>query len=378
MIHGGAQENTLLTLQGIRDMTDWEVHLVTGPETGQEGSLLPAAMDLGIPCYIVPELKREIDLHDDYLAYKQLKHLFGKQGYDVVHTHSSKAGVLGRIAAHEARVPCIVHTIHGLAFDEYQKWWRNLIYRLTERIAAENVDRIIAVCDNMQNRAIEAGMGRPGQYRTIYSGFPLEPFLAVPPRASGAGSFVLGMIARMFPLKGHEELMKMAPEIFTRWPDIQLRVVGDGPLRIEWEKWLASRPAWLSRVTFTGRVSAENIPHELAQMDAVIHLSLREGLPRVVPQAMAARRPVCTYDVGGVSEIIEHGKTGWLVEPGNRLALLETIQQLRRNIPPIDLERARAIVQKRFDHQHMQRQIMHVYEEGLRPRKTVPIRVTHG
>ncbi len=377
MIHGGAQENTLLTLQGLKELTDWEIHLACGSEIGREGNLLPEVEALGIPCHVLPGLKRDLNLREDFVAYHQLHQLFLRQAFDLVHTHSSKAGILGRMAARQARTLCIIHTIHGLAFDDYQTWWRNVIYRFAERAAAENADRIVTVCNHMRDCALAAGVGEPSQYRTIYSGFPLEGFFSVRPRTPAPGRFVLGMIARMFPMKGHEEMMKMASTILERWPDLDLRIVGDGPLRPDWGKWLGKHQVWRRRIEFTGRVPAGNIPAQLAQMDGVIHLSLREGLPRVVPQALAAGRPVCVYNVGGVAEVVEHGKTGWLVEPGDTESLLKALSRMKENVPLFDAEYARHRVQKLFDYRHMQQQIVRLYEESLRPQKTVPLRFAH-
>jgi glycosyltransferase involved in cell wall biosynthesis len=369
MILGGAQENTLLTLQGLRRDTDWEIHLAYGPDVGGEGSLVEEARSLGIVIDPLTHLHREAGLWD-FCAYRELAEYFSEHQFDLVHTHSSKAGVLGRIAAQRVGIDRIVHTIHGLAFDEYQTPLKNWMYITAERIAAENCDKIISVCDTMIEQALTYGVGRRSRMKTIYSGFPLGSFLKVAPKKVST-PFVIGVIARMFPLKGHEDLMKLAPMILKRWKDVTFRIVGDGPMKQEWEDWLAQNPECNGHVKFVGRVSPDQIAGQIAQMDMVLHLSWREGLARVIPQSMAASRLVCAYDIGGAAEIIEENGTGWIVQPGDFNSILRIIEKIREN-PELATKvclKARNRVEEMFSVEKMQEEILAVYRElGLRER----------
>ncbi len=367
MILGGAQENTLLTLEGLRRETPWEIHLAYGPEIGGEGSLIETARALGAILRPLRFMRRDLHPLDDSRAYLELKALFRRERYDLVHTHSSKAGVLGRVAARRVGVPRVVHTIHGLAFDEWRPAWRNAIYRRAERWAARHCDAIISVCETMGRLAREAGAGAP-ILRAIPSGFALEDFLRVPPRPPD-GRFVVGVIARMFPFKGHEEAMRVAEHALPLLPEMDFLIVGDGPLRALWEDWLARRPEWRARVTLAGRVAPDAVPSWLAKMDLVLHLSWREGLARVIPQAFAAGRAVCATDVGGARELVADGRTGWLVPAGDLAAAGAAVRAACADPEAIRRMAAagRKRVEENYDARVMQRRILDLYRDlGLR------------
>ncbi|MDD2707017.1 MAG: glycosyltransferase family 4 protein [Verrucomicrobiae bacterium] len=364
MIHGGAQQNTLLTLAGLRRDTSWDVRLACGPETGEEGCLLPEVRALGVGIDSIFHLRRNFHPWHDPAALAELVAYFRREKFDLVHTHSSKAGVLGRVAAKWAGIPRIVHSIHGLAFDDLQPAWQNWIYLRAERWAAANTDCFIAVCRTMAGEALAAGMGEPAQMRVVYSAFDLDDFLAVRPRMPD-GRFVVGAVARMFPLKGHEDLMRLAPRLFERWPDVDLLLVGDGPMRRDWEAWLAASPQWRERICLAGRVSQAEVAGWMARMDFFVHLSWREGLARTIPQAFAAGVPMCVYNTGGAAELVENGRTGWLAAPGDMDAVMASIGQARE-----DLTHAREMaahgrekVRQLFGVETMQRSILEIYRE---------------
>ena len=365
MIQGGAQENTLLTLQGLKRDTPWEIHLAFGPEIGEEGSLVEAARATGITLDPLRFLRRNLDPWNDLRACRELIEYFERERFDLVHTHSSKAGILGRIAARRAGVPRIMHTIHGLAFDTFQPAWRRFIYRQAEQVAAAHCDGIIGVCQTMLDEALAAGIGNRAMLRMIPSGFDLEPFLAVKPRAPD-GRFVVGMVARMFEFKGHEDLMKLAPALLGEWNDLDLRIVGDGPLRRDWEAWMVEHPQWKSRIQFPGRVAPRDVAAEMERMDMILHLSWREGLARSIPQALAARRPVCVYDAGGAREIVRRGETGWILPPGDLRGVIEAIRTIKRDpeVARAAAERGCERVKKLFAVEAMQRAILNLYRES--------------
>jgi glycosyltransferase involved in cell wall biosynthesis len=324
LIIGGAQENTLATVLGLRQIPGLEVHLLSGPTTGPEGSLESQAENL----LVVPELVRPIHPLKDPLALKKLERIFREQKPDIVHTHSGKAGILGRSAAKRAGVPVIIHTIHGPSFGNFQGAAANFIFRTAEKYSAPSTTHFIVVADAMRDQYLAAGIGRPEQYTKIFSGFSIEPFLDAkndPELRSRLGilpdDFVVGKIARLFKLKGHDDLFAAAPELVHQNPHMKFLLIGDGEWRRRFES-LAKGRGLERHFIFAGLVPPGEIPKYTGIMDALVHLSLREGLPRALPQALAAGKPVVAYDCDGAREACRDGETGFLVQAGD-LAMLK-------------------------------------------------------
>jgi glycosyltransferase involved in cell wall biosynthesis len=330
LIIGGAQENTLATVLGLRQIPGLEVHLVSGPTTGPEGSLESQAENL----LVVPELVRPIHPLKDLLALKKLENIFREQKPDIVHTHSGKAGILGRIAAKRAGVPVIIHTIHGPSFGSFQGAAANFIFRIAEKYAARSTTHFIVVADAMRDQYLAAGIGWPEQYTKIFSGFSIEPFLDAKNdpglrRKLGIApdDFVVGKIARLFKLKGHDDLFAAAPELVRQNPRMKFLLIGDGEWRGRFEGLAKSRGVERHFI-FTGLVPPGDIPKYTGIMDALVHLSLREGLPRALPQALAAGKPVVAYDCDGAREACRDGETGFLVQPGDLATLKNRLLKL--------------------------------------------------
>lgn len=340
LILGGAQENTLLTAIGQRSDPRFEVDLITGTETGLEGNLFSKAHDSGVNVLFIPSLVRDIRPLADIHAYYSLRALLQRGQYDIVHTHASKAGILGRIAAHSSGVPVVVHTLHSLVFHKYMPQWQRALYILLKRRCATLADALICVNDATAQGAIAARIGRKEQYRVIYSGMDLNPFLEIgkclspqaaksrlriPPEAP-----VVGKIARLSPLKGHDYFLKAARRIADAAPDVWFLLIGDGPLRDQ----LIAEAHELGisqRTVFAGLVAPENVPSCIQAMDVVVHTSLREGIARVLPQAGAAGKPVVAFDLDGAPEVIRHGISGYLASPCDSDSVAQGVMQLLRN-----------------------------------------------
>jgi glycosyltransferase involved in cell wall biosynthesis len=330
LIIGGAQENTLATVLGLRQMPGLEVHLISGPTTGPEGSLEPQAGNL----LIVPELIRRVDPLKDMHALSRLENIFREQKPDIVHTHSGKAGILGRMAARRAGVPVIIHTIHGPSFGKFQGAAANLVFRAVEKYAARSTTHFIVVADAMKEQYLAAGIGRPEQYTKIFSGFAIQPFLEVkndPELRKKLGiapdDFVIGKIARLFKLKGHDDLFAAAPELVRQNPKMKFLLIGDGEWRGRFES-LAKSQGVERHFIFAGLVPPGDISKYTGIMDALVHLSLREGLPRALPQALAAGKPVVAYDCDGAREACRDGETGFLAQPGDLATLKNRLLKL--------------------------------------------------
>jgi len=336
LILGGSQENTLLSCMGQAD-DGHEVVLAFGPIYGPEGSLLDRARSHGgIRTVEVPDLVRHIAPVRDVRCRSRLRRLIREHRPDVVHTHSSKAGILGRLAARVEGVPAIVHTIHGLPFHPYQSRIRNGLYIALERMAAGRCDAIVCVADAMRDQALAAGVGRPGLYSTIYSGMETESFMnpACDPVAwrarhgLGSDDFVVGTVARLAELKGHDDLLKAMQGTLLAERSIKLLWVGDGYLGAKLRRQV-EKLGLADRVVFTGALPPDQMPAVMHSIDLLVHPSLREGLPRTVPQALLSGTPVVAYDVDGTREAVIDGETGRLVTPGDVDGLARSIMQAR-------------------------------------------------
>src|SRR5450631_1764783 len=337
LIVGGAQENTVASVLGLRAKPGLEVQLISGPTAGAEGSLESRFSGAPEMLSVVPELVRPVRPLQDWLALRRLEKLFREQKPGIVHTHSGKAGILGRLAAKRAGVPLIIHTIHGPSFGNFQNQVSNFVFRTAEKYAARATDHFIVVADAMKTQDLAAGIGRPEQYTKIFSGFPLEPFLAAKNDLElrnklgiAPGDFVVGKVARLFKLKGHDDLFAVAPELVRRCPRIKFLLVGDGEWRGRFEN-LAKTLGLEKHFIFTGLVPPDEVPRYVGIMDMLVHLSLREGLPRALPQALAAGKPVVAYDCDGAREVCIENETGLLVLPGHHAHLVFRIFRLSQD-----------------------------------------------
>jgi glycosyltransferase involved in cell wall biosynthesis len=373
MILGGAQENTLLTCEGLH-ARGHEVTLVTGPPRGPEGQLLDRARAGGYRVIVLDLLRREIHPFRDAVCGRQVGRLLAESAADVVHTHSSKAGILGRQAAWRARragrLPAgsrIVHTIHGLPFHRYAGRMANRLYIRLERRAARQADAIVSVADAMTRQALAVGVGRPEQFVTIRSGLEIDRFRH---RPEGAGAFraslglgdedvLVTQVSRLAELKGHEFLLAAAASIAD--PRVHLCFVGDGRLRGRIERAIASAGLG-GRVHLTGLLPPERVPAVMHATDVLAHCSLREGLARTLPQAMLAGKPVVSFDVDGAAEVVDE-RTGVLLSAGDVPGLVQSVTRLaadadlRRGLGAAGRERAEAM----FDHNEMVDEIEHLY-----------------
>jgi glycosyltransferase involved in cell wall biosynthesis len=337
LVIGGAQENTVATVLGLQSGSALEVNLLAGPTTGPEGSLESAFDSSPQLLRLIPTLVRPVHPLLDGLALLRLTRIFRAERPDIVHTHSGKAGILGRWAAHRAGVPVILHTIHGPSFGTFQGAAANSLFRGAERFAGKFTTHFVGVSDAMARQYLAAGIGAPAQYTRIFSGFSLEPFLAagndLELRARlglAPQDFVIGKVARFFKLKGHDELLDLSPEFLRQCPRAKFLFVGDGA----WRERLQSRARAMNlekHFIFTGLVPPGEVSRYLGIMDVLAHLSRREGLARALPQALAAGRPVVAWDCDGAGEVCVDGETGFLIPPGDIPMLSRRLLELSRD-----------------------------------------------
>lgn len=369
LIVGGAQENTLLTCEGLHQRGR-RVTLVSGPTEGPEGSLRDRAQHGGYTFIELPELIRAVSPWTDWRALRRLTETFRELRPDVVHTHSSKAGILARLAAERARVPVIVHTVHGMSFNRTQPWVVRRFYAALERRAARCTHAIVGVADAMVRQMLDAGIGSPECMHTVYSGMETERFdprrcdRARVRREWGVGEdeVVVGSVARLFRNKGYEQLIPIMSDAAAREPRLRFLWVGDGAQRAEYEAALARRRL-AGRTMLLGLQPPERIPAILSGCDLLAHTSQWEGLPRAAVQALLMETPVVAFAIDGTPEVVLDGRTGRLAPLGDERAFADALVELARDEPMRGrMGRAgRELCLERFDWRRMVEQLDALY-----------------
>jgi glycosyltransferase involved in cell wall biosynthesis len=325
LIIGGAQENTMLTAdlmnKGAVGDGRYQIAIVSGPQTGPEGSLIEEVRARGTPLTIMPELRRELSPANDLKALVKLAKMMRSGRYQIVHTHSSKAGVLGRVAAKMARVPVIVHTVHGWSFHQQLTPRKLRFYVALEKIGDWCGHAVILVAEKDREKGLAQAIRGVAHSPVIRSGIELDRFghPQIPPaemrRQLGipTDALVIGSVTRLSPQKAPLDLIEAFGHIQGQFPHAWFLVVGDGPLRPDVEARIQQLGLG-DRLILTGL--RRDVPELLAAMDVFALSSLWEGLPRVLPQAMASGLPIVCTRADGTAEAIHEGRNGFLVEPG--------------------------------------------------------------
>lgn len=332
MIVGGAQENTMLSCALI-DRERFPSEILTGPQTGSEGELHTECRARSIPFHVESTLVREIHPLKDLMALFKLAAFIRRGRYDVVHTHCSKAGILGRIAAWLARTPVIIHTMHGLPFNPAQSklaFWANV---WIEHLCVRLSDAVAMVAKPDLEETLKLKIGRPEQYLVIRSGIEMEAFRDTPITRAEAraragvpeDAYVIGCVGRLGHQKAPLDLIAAFERVAAARPDAHLVMVGDGDMRPQVEARIANPPL-AGRVHLLGL--RRDVPELLRAFDVFALASLYEGMPRVFPQAMAARLPIVATRVDGAIEAIEPGVNGWLVDVGDMQAMALRLLEL--------------------------------------------------
>jgi glycosyltransferase involved in cell wall biosynthesis len=374
MIVGGAQENTLFNCRDLIELHGDDVLLITGPSLGPEGDLLQqgkgGAPQTEVPVYEIDSLRRAIDPRRDFTSYFAIQRALQWFQPDVVHTHSAKAGILGRLAAWNLGVPAIVHTVHGAPFHAYQPWATRTLYRACERYAAKRCHALISVADAMTDQLVAAGVAPRENFTTISSGMDVDPFLrADETREQVRGELgfaesdiVVGKIARLFELKGHDDVIAAARQVVASNPRVKFLFVGDGLLRETLQQQIAAADLQ-GHFVFTGLVPPSTIPRYLGAMDLLVHASLREGLARALPQALIAGKPVVSYDIDGAREVTLPERTGFLIPPRDIDALAQALIKLAGDASLRHQygQEGRRLFADQFRHETMTRRIRELY-----------------
>ncbi len=325
---GGAQDNTLLTLEGL-DKTRYDLTLICG----KRGEWIERALSIqDIKVYFIDELIRKIHIFYDYIALLKLYRFIKKGKFKIVHTHSSKAGFSGRIAAYLAGVPVIIHTLHGFPFNDFMPLIERFFYIFLERFLSIFSSTIITVSHINKEKAVQLKLGPLNKFVNIYSGINFEKFgisvnIMKKRKELGINNKlkVIGMVGRLSKQKAPQYFIQAIPLIVKVHPHVRFILVGDGELKKNMIK-LAEKINVSDYISFLG--FRDDVPEILNILNIFVLPSLWEGLGRSLTEAMYSACPVVATAVEGVPELIIDGRTGYLVQPKDSVAIAQKINDL--------------------------------------------------
>ena len=366
---GGPAVHVSLLTAGLND-GEFETRLVTGVVGEREGDMSYLTRELGIEPLVIPSMGREIEPLNDLRTLRALTRLMRDFRPHVVHTHTAKAGFVGRLAARLARVPVVVHTFHGHVFHGYFGPAQTQLFLRLQRAAPRGSDAILTISDRLRDELIAYRIAPPEKIRVLPLGLPLGELANLEPvrgdlrRELGYSTAerLVGIIGRLVPIKDHELFLAAARRVRGEMPEARFLIVGDGERRAELEA--LTRAAGLQEVTrFTGWRS--DLPAVYADLDALVISSLNEGTPVSIIEAMAAGVPVVSTAVGGVPDLLREGELGRLVPPGNAHALADGIVAALREGRGRRTEQARAWAFEQYDAPRLVRDVRELYTELL-------------
>jgi glycosyltransferase involved in cell wall biosynthesis len=328
---GGAQDYLLLIVKGL-DQNKYQP-FVFGRKEGDWVDYVHSLQ--GVTFVDVPALKRSISPISDLIAIFQIRKLCKKYHIDILHTHSSKPGVVGRLGAAMAGVPVIVHTIHGFSFHDFMPSWKRAFFINIERIMSFFTTTLLLYSRPNKLEAERLSIGARKSLELRYYGIDYSPFEKPIDRQhlrSTFGyrdsNFVVGFTGRLSEQKGLHILVSAFAEMHKEYPCVRLLLVGDGPLRESLQQQIQEHGIENVAV-ITGFRS--DVPDLLRAMDLFVMTSFWEGLSRSLAEAMYARLPIIATDVGGTSDAIRTNETGWLIPPGDAGAARDAMRDAIKN-----------------------------------------------
>jgi exopolysaccharide biosynthesis polyprenyl glycosylphosphotransferase len=356
---GGATNVVLDIARHLRSRPEFEVELITGPIPPGRNDVTHRAFEMDIPTRVVPSLVNRISPLTNFKAVSDLYKIMVRGEYDIVHTHSSVAGIVGRFAALAAGIPIILHHVHGWALHSGMSSWTKWIYLTLERVAAHFTDRIITVAGPDIQKGHEQGIGKEEKFTLIHNGIDLEKFRRNSPEKKlrkelglEPNSKVVGMVGRLDEQKNPLDLIRAAAVVVKSRPDVQFLVVGDGNLRPECESLIAE-------LGLQGKFLLPGFRDDVARIMPMLSItamsSLWEGLPLAFMEAMSAGKPIVANDVDGASDVVKEGETGFLVPPHQPEVMAERILTLL-NDEPLS-ERMGEVARERSENYSVQKMI---------------------
>jgi glycosyltransferase involved in cell wall biosynthesis len=377
---GGSAETTLQTVS-LLDHKKYELFLIRGLSLESNMSNmeresverdLSLAEAKSIKVFALPSLVRRLSFKNDLLAFISIYRLIKRIRPHIVHTHTSKAGLLGRLAAFLARVPVIIHTPHGHVFHSYYGPFMTRIFIIAERILSLMTDKIAALTDRERDEHLEQGVASIEKYTIIHSGVMLQQIMNMNiDIETGKKEFgipqnsnVIGVVGRLVPIKGHKYLVSAAKRIIKEFDNTVFVFVGDGYLESRLEKQAESLGV-RKHIIFAGW--RKDVIEVLDLFDILVLPSLNEGMGKVLIEGMALGKPIVASRVGGIIDLVKNGDNGILVSPRDSDALGEAILTLIRNKNLAQRlgEYGKANISPEYDTFVMVRQIEEMYENML-------------
>jgi len=369
---GGPAFHTILLTSHLNH-NRFESILVKGSEEKDEGDMDELAKSKKVEPIYVKELCRKISLRKDLLTFWKLYRIIKREKPDIVHTHTAKAGTLGRLAAKLAGASTIVHTFHGHVFHSYFGAVKTEVFIIIERLLALLTTQIVTVSPSQKEELLRYKIAPRKKVICIPLGLELDLFLETEKEKGqlrtelslDQNHKLVGIIARLVPVKGHSFLLAAAQMIIPIFPQVKFLVVGDGPLRKELED-LADQLGIQRNVIFLG--FRKDLSKIYADLDVVVLTSLNEGLPVAVIEGMAAAKPVVAFDVGGVKDLVEDKVTGVLVPKQDPQKLAYGIAFLlqKPEVAKIFGENGRKKVYPALNYTRLISDIERLYEDLLR------------
>lgn len=366
---GGAQRNTLYTV-GHLNRTAFDTTLICG-----KGGLLDPEAERGDwKTFFIPSLVRPVRPDQDLLAFIALYKHFRQHKPHILHTHSSKAGILARLAGYFAGVPVIIHTFHGFGFTPRQSSFVRWFYVSLEKLCALLSTHLIFVSKDNQSEAETLGIGRRVPSSLIRSGIAMQTPTPVLTLRQELGlpenAWVVSCVGNFKPQKNPLDLIRVAAAALKENPQIHFLLIGDGELR-EQAQALAQEAGLTTQIHFLGW--REDIPSLLAVSDSFLLTSLWEGLPRALVEAFAAGRPAVAYGVNGVRDILIDGENGFLIPAGDTARAADKVVWLSQHATEAQAMgvRGRDRVLQEFDIDRMVRQQEEVYQAAY---EAVPLK----
>lgn len=321
MAVGGSQMNTLISCREMMKR-GYRSGIVTGPDNPEEGMLFNLAREWGIPIHLARHLRRSISPFNDVLAGLEMRRTMVDEGYTVLHTHSAKVRVLGRIFVSGCPGARIVQTVHGWPFYSSMHPLRRKLYVSMEKLGFGLADATVVVTFRDREKAVAAGIGSGSDFRVIRSGVEFEPFLSQRGNSLEARRLlgidpqrpVVGSVMRICNQKAPDQFVRTAARVLRQKPDVLFLLVGDGPRRPQMESMISSDDLGDSFVLLGSRTDVHRI---LPCMDVFLLTSRHEGLPRALLEALAVGVPVVATDVGGVRELVDGRRNGLLYDYGD-------------------------------------------------------------
>ncbi len=330
---GGSAENTFLTIKGM-DRSRYEITLISGKEDDPSQDRSAQMREMGVEHIPIRELSRNISLIRDWKAMLKIRRILKNRNFNIVHTHTSKAGFLGRIAARAVKTPLIIHTPHGHVLFGYFGKIKTLVFKILEKWINQITDNIIALTEREKEDYVFSKLANKDKITVIHSGIELKKYknLSIEEKQSlkktlniPEETLIVGTAGRLVPVKGPEILMRAAEKVLMKHPDVYFLFAGDGDQRRALGL-LANGLGIKKNIVFLGwRADLVEI---LSLYDIFVLPSLNEGMGRVLVEAMALGKPIVASDIGGIPDLIFHGKNGFLVPPQKSSELAQYIQFL--------------------------------------------------